>query len=110
MQASLLEPAKINATILSYCRMETDVERLKQLSGPVLAIYAQQERNWPQKQDNFEAAMKAAGKVTQSVDFNTAHSFTNPASPHYDEETDKASWAYIVSFLQRYLVETPSHD
>lgn len=79
------------------------MERLKRLSGPVLAIYAQQERNWPQKQEDFETAMKAAGKKTESVGFDAAHGFTNPTSPRYDEEADKASWANIVDFLQRYL-------
>ncbi|MEW8118017.1 MAG: dienelactone hydrolase family protein [Candidatus Thiodiazotropha sp.] len=103
MRASLLQADKVSATIVAYCRMETDVERLKKLSGPVLAIYAQQERNWPEKQEAFETAMRAAGKETESVGFDAAHGFTNPTSPRYDEATDKASWACIVDFLQRHL-------
>jgi carboxymethylenebutenolidase len=93
MQASLLAPDKINATIQAYCRMETNVERLKGLNGPVLAIYAQQERNWPRKQADFEAA----------------HGFTNPTSPRYDKEADKASWACIVNFLKRNISVTQDH-
>ncbi|MEW8536095.1 MAG: dienelactone hydrolase family protein [Candidatus Thiodiazotropha endolucinida] len=103
MRASLLQADKVSATIVAYCRMETEVERLKKLSGPVLAIYARQERNWPEKQEAFETAMKAAGKQTESVGFDAAHGFTNPTSPRYDEAADKASWACIVDFLQRYL-------
>jgi carboxymethylenebutenolidase len=108
MQASLLAPDRISATILAYCRMETDVERLKRLSGPVLAIYAQQERNWPQKQKDFEAAMKTAGKVTESIGFDAAHGFSNPTSPRYNKEADKASWDCIVDFLQRYIGIPPN--
>ncbi|MEW8251436.1 MAG: dienelactone hydrolase family protein [Candidatus Thiodiazotropha sp.] len=103
MQASLLQPDRVSATILAYCRMETDVERLKGLSGPVLAIYARRERNWPQKQEDFEAAMEAAGKQTEAVGFDAAHGFTNPTSPRYDEAADQACWQCIVDFLQRRL-------
>ncbi|MEW7998822.1 MAG: dienelactone hydrolase family protein, partial [Candidatus Thiodiazotropha endolucinida] len=65
--------------------------------------YAQQERNWTDKQEAFETAMRAAGKETESVGFDAAHGFTNPTSPRYDEAADKASWACIVDFLQRCL-------
>ncbi|MEW8230507.1 MAG: dienelactone hydrolase family protein [Candidatus Thiodiazotropha endolucinida] len=110
MRASLLQADKVSATIVAYCRMETEVERLKKLSGPVLAIYARQERNWPEKQEAFETAMKAAGKQTESIGFDAAHGFTNPTSPRYDEAADKASWACIVDFLQRYLGEPGNPD
>ena len=100
MQAALLEPTRVNAAIVAYCRMETDVQRLKTLHGPVLAIYAQQERNWPQKQEDFEVAMAFAGKDTEGVGYDAAHGFTNPSSPRYDAEADKAAWETIVRFLE----------
>jgi carboxymethylenebutenolidase len=103
MQASLLAPEKVAATILAYCRMETDVEKLKNLRGPVLAIYAQQERNWPQKQEDFERAMSLAGKHTESVGYAAAHGFSNPSSPRYDAEADQAAWETIVDFLAQNL-------
>ena len=99
MQASLLAPQQVAATIVAYCRMETDVEKLKTLQGPVLAIYAQQERNWPQKQEDFEVAMAFAGKDTQGVGYDAAHGFTNPDSPRYDAEADRDAWETIVRFL-----------
>ncbi|MGD8587797.1 MAG: dienelactone hydrolase family protein [Chromatiales bacterium] len=100
MQASLLAPHQVAATIVAYCRMETDVEKLKTLQGPVLAIYAQQERNWPQKQEDFEVAMAFAGKDTQGVGYDAAHGFTNPESPRYDADADQAAWETIVRFLE----------
>jgi carboxymethylenebutenolidase len=100
MQASLLAPHQVAATIVAYCRMETDVEKLKTLQGPVLAIYAQQERNWPQKQEDFEVAMAFAGKDTQGVGYDAAHGFTNPDSPRYDAGADQAAWETIVRFLE----------
>lgn len=103
MQATLLAPEKVAATILAYCRMESDVEKLKTLHGPVLAIYAQQERNWPRKQEDFEVAMAFAGKDTEGVGYDAAHGFTNPSSPRYDAEADKAAWETIVRFLESTL-------
>lgn len=105
MQASLLDPEKVNATILGYCRMETDVAKLKTLNGPVLAIYAEQERGWPEKQDDFEDAMAQAGQYTQGVSYDAAHGFTNPESPRYDADADASAWADIEEFLRRELSE-----
>jgi carboxymethylenebutenolidase len=103
MQASLLRPNRVHATALAYCRMETDVERLATLQGEVLAIYAQQERNWPLKQEDFEAAMQAAGKRNRAVGYDAAHGFTNPESPRYAAKADAAAWSELIAFLQETL-------
>ena len=105
MRASLLLPREIAATVLAYCRMETEVEKLTRLQGPVLAIYAQQERNWPEKQEAFEQAMQAAGKTTESAGYDAAHGFTNPTSPRFDAEADADAWGVLIDFLQRHLNE-----
>lgn len=103
MQATLLVPDKVAATIIAYSRMVTDVEKLKTLSGPVLAIYAKQERTWPKKQEDFEAAMAHAGKKTHGVAYDAAHGFTNPTSPRYDMESEQAAWETIVQFIKNNL-------
>ena len=103
MQASLLRPASIAATALAYCRMETDAAKLSTLQGPVLAIYAQQERTWPQKQEDFEAAMQSAGQQTEACGYDAAHGFTNPSSPRYDAEADAAAWQALLDFLSRQI-------
>ncbi|MBW9257620.1 MAG: dienelactone hydrolase family protein [Candidatus Thiodiazotropha sp. (ex. Lucinisca nassula)] len=105
MQASLLKPELVDASILAYCRMETDPSKLANLQGPVLVIYAEQERNWPEKQQDFEQAMSEAGKLTESVTYDAAHGFTNPTSPRYDESADRSSWQVIVDFMQREIAE-----
>jgi dienelactone hydrolase len=40
MRATLLAPSKVTATVVAYCAMENDVERLKRLPGPVFAAGA----------------------------------------------------------------------
>ena len=106
MRASLLHPAAVAATVLAYCRMESNVQKLRTLQSPVLAIYAKQERTWPEKQHAFEAAMAEAGKVTESVVYDAAHGFTNPESPRYDAEAELDAWRVTLEFLDRQLKPT----
>jgi carboxymethylenebutenolidase len=103
MCATLLEPESIDATVVAYCRMETDVDNLSSLKGPVLAIYASQESTWPAKQESFEAAMAEAGKTTEAAVYDAGHGFTNPTSPHYDETAAEDAWRVTIDFLGRHL-------
>lgn len=99
--AALLDPEVVNSSILFYCRMVTDVETLSQLGGPVLAIYAQQERTWPEKMEAFNKAMAEAGKAVETHSFDAGHGFVNPGSDRYDEGAGKRSWELVEAFLRR---------
>ncbi len=101
--ATLNSPNQIQATIMAFCRMESNPAKLAPLQGPVLVIYAEQESNWPEKQRLFEAAMTTAGKVTESVSYNAAHGFTNPESSRYDSVADQAHLEVVEAFLGRHL-------
>lgn len=101
--AAILAPDKVTAAVVGYCPLENDVENLQELSGPVFVIYAEQEGTWPAKQQAFEAAMKAAGKGTESIGFDAAHGFTNPTSPRYDAQADREAWQATLDFLEREL-------
>jgi len=103
MAAALLEPDRVDAVVVAYSRMVTEPTELKRLRAPVLAIYAEQERAWPQKQRDFESAMAAAGKITESVCYDAAHGFSNPESARYDQAADEASWREILAFFERRL-------
>ena len=103
LEASLLDLHAVAATVMLYSRMETDARRLRALNGPVLAIYAEGERAWPEKMHAFERAMAEAGKVTESHSYAADHGFTNPTSPRYDREADQAAWSVTLAFLARYL-------
>jgi carboxymethylenebutenolidase len=101
--AAILAPDKVSATVVGYCRLETALEKLRELAGPVFVINAEQEGTWPAKQEAFEAAMKVAGQRTESVSFDAAHGFTNPTSPKYDVEADREAWQATLDFLDREL-------
>lgn len=99
--AALLDPEVVSSAILFYCRMVTDSEALGELGGPVLAIYAQQERTWPDKMDRFNQAMAAAGKTVETHTFDAGHGFVNPGSERYSEVCANQSWELVQGFLQR---------
>lgn len=101
MLAALLDPETVNSAILFYCRMVTDVEALRELGGPVLAIYAQQERTWPDKMDSFNQAMAAADKTVETHTLDGGHGFVNPGSDRYSEALANRSWELVKEFLQR---------
>lgn len=103
LRAALLEPESVQATVVGYCRMENDVEQLSRLHGPVLAIYAEQERSWPDKQKAFEEAMHKAGKHTESLSYDAAHGFINPGSERYNSQAAQHSWKAMLAFFDRYL-------
>jgi len=105
---AILAGDKVAATVVGYCRLETDQEKLAELGGPVMVIYAEQEGTWPAKQEAFEAAMKAVGKRTEGIAFDAAHGFTNPTSPRYDAEADRAAWQATLDFLDRELGVCPT--
>lgn len=101
--ATLLDPQAVAATVFYYCRVISDPEAISTLQGPVLGIFSETERTWPEKQEKWIAAMESAGKVYEYSSFNADHGFVNPESPRFDKEANEASWQLTVDFLQRHL-------
>jgi carboxymethylenebutenolidase len=83
--------------------MLNDVEQLQQLSGPVLAIYSETEKSWPEKMDRFNEAMAEAGRTVESHSFNAGHGFVNPGSERHNGEIAEQSWQLVRDFLARNL-------
>lgn len=99
--AALLDPETVNSAILFYCRLVMDSSILQALSGPVLSIYAEQERTWPEKMEKFAQAMAAAGKTVEGHSFDAGHGFANPGSERYSEAYTEQAWQRVQAFLQR---------
>jgi carboxymethylenebutenolidase len=102
-QATLQDPTAVSATVFFYSRVITDPKVLGALCGPVLGIYSETEGSWPAKQRDFESAMDAAGRDTESASFTADHGFVDPESPHYDADTTRAAWEATRKFLARHL-------
>jgi carboxymethylenebutenolidase len=103
LQAAVANPDRIAAAVLFYCRLVTDVDTLRRLAGPILAIYAESERTWPEKQHRFAEAMSTAGKIVESHSFSAAHGFVNPGSERFDPVATERSWQIATDFFARHM-------
>jgi len=102
-RAALLEPAAVNATVFFYSRVISEPEQLSRLSGPVLGIFSETERSWPEKQQTWEAAMEQAGRSYESHSYAADHGFVNSGGARYDAAATESSWQLTLEFLQRTL-------
>jgi carboxymethylenebutenolidase len=101
--AALQFPELVDALIIYYCRIILDKNNVSSLKGPVLAIFAERERTWPDKQVSLELAMTEAGKHLTCQSYDADHGFVNPESPRYDSEVTEEAWQVTLKFLDKHL-------
>lgn len=102
-QAILQNPDKVHAIVLYYCRIMFDRKNATQLQSPILAIFAETERTWPDKQVALEHVMSELGKTLVCYSYDADHGFANPESPRYDSEATEEAWQMTTAFLDKYL-------
>jgi carboxymethylenebutenolidase len=82
LQAATLAP--IDATVVYYGRVNLPPEQLGKLQGPVLAHFAEQDQYIDKKIVNeFEQAMKKAGKPYTVHWYAAGHAFANPTGDNF---------------------------
>ncbi len=104
--AALQNPDMVDAVVLFYCRIILDKHNATTLKGPVLAIFSETERTWPDKQVALENAMIEANKILECHSYDADHGFANPDSPRYDSEVTQEAWKVTAAFLDQYLKNT----
>lgn len=100
---ALQSPDKISATVIYYCRIILDRQNVRKLRGPVLAIFAETERTWPDKQVALEHIMIELEKPFECHNYDADHGFINPESPRYDHEAAESAWQVTVAFLDKHF-------
>lgn len=101
--AALDNPEAVDALILFYCRIVLNVENCADLHGPVLGIFAESERTWPDKQQQLEQILKQANLPFETVSYAADHGFANPAGNRHDAKAEAASFKIVTQFLQRHF-------
>ncbi len=101
--AALRYPDMVNAMVLFYSRIILDKHNGETLNGPVLAIFSETERTWPDKQVALEQAMVEANKIVECRSYDAEHGFANPESSRHDNEVTKEAWQVTIMFLDKYL-------
>lgn len=102
--AVLYNPQLTDALVFFYCRIMLDRSKIATLKCPVLAIFAETEPTWPDKQAALEHLMTESGKVFECHSYDAGHGFADPDSLRYDKEVTEKSWQVTVAFLNKHLV------
>jgi carboxymethylenebutenolidase len=101
--AVLQNPNLIHAVVFFYCRILFDKDNIKTLNCPVLAIFSETERTWPDKQVSLEHLMSEANKVLLCHSYDADHGFVYPDSPRYDNHATEDAKKVTIAFLEKTL-------
>ncbi len=105
LQAALLQPDRINATVIYYGRLVVDSERLAALESPVLGIFGSEDQGVPiDSVRKFESALQELGKDAAIHVYEGAnHAFANPSGTRYNAEAATDAWEKTLAFLRQHL-------
>jgi len=105
LNAALTMPDVIDATVIYYGRLETDPDKLRALTMPILGLFGENDEGIPvETVREFESALRSLGKpVDIRVYPGAGHAFANPSGERYDPEAAEDAWARTVEFLGRHL-------
>ena len=103
-QASIILEDRCKASVIFYGMPESDMERLKKISAPVLGIFAGQDK-WitPEVAEKFKDNMKSLNKSIEIKIYDAVHGFANPSNPKHDPEATKDSKELALNFLKKNL-------
>jgi len=104
LKASLARPRLVQATVIYYGELITEPKELQKLKGPVLGIFAKQDK-WivPQWVESFKLALEKAGVLNEIYSYDADHAFANPSNKHFNEADYRDAWAKTLEFLKKNL-------
>lgn len=102
LQGCLMTTKNNAGCVMYYGLPENDVNALKTLQGPVLAIFGNKDNHiTPAVADEFVKNMKAAGKKLTVKRYDAVHGFANPSNPDYDSEATRDAFQHTLQFLRK---------
>lgn len=104
LQAGMAIPA-LDAVVMYYGRPVTDVEQLRHIRAPVLAIFGTKDESIPQDVvEKFDLALSDANVSHRILKYDAPHAFANPSAPdRYNPEAAAAAWEQVKTFLADHL-------
>ncbi len=96
---------ELDAVVMYYGRPVLDVEELKSIKAPVLAIFGTKDESIPNDMvEEFDEALSDAGVAHRTLKYDAPHAFANPSSPErYNAEASAAAWEQVKGFLAEHL-------
>ena len=102
MQLSLNE--NLNATVIYYGNLETDVQKLQSIQSPVLGIFGEKDAVIPiDSVHQFDEALDTLGIENEIYVYDLGHAFANPSNPGHDPKSTEDAWMKTVDFLNKHL-------
>ncbi|MDH5756221.1 MAG: dienelactone hydrolase family protein [Nitrospinota bacterium] len=104
LKASLAAPEMVDATVVYYGALVNDPALLKKLRGPVLGIFATQDK-WitPDNVAAFEKGLAVAGVKHTVRSYEADHAFANPSGDMFQLEKARDAWRITLEFLDNTL-------
>jgi carboxymethylenebutenolidase len=92
---------ELDAVVMYYGRPVTDIQELKPIKAPVLAIFGTKDESIPQEVvEEFDEALSDAGVAHRIQKYDAPHAFANPSAPErYNAEAAAAAWEQVKGFL-----------
>ncbi|MFY0527774.1 dienelactone hydrolase family protein [Archangium gephyra] len=96
---------ELNAVVMYYGRPVLNVDELKTIKTPVLAIFGSKDESIPNDVvEEFDEALSDAGVAHRILKYDAPHAFANPSAPgRYDAEAAAAAWDEVKGFLDEKL-------
>ena len=105
LNAALLLPGKLDASVIYYGQVSSDEDKLRPLDAPVLGLFAGQDSGITvDSVESFRAALERLRKEHEIHIYpGVGHAFANPTGRNYDAEAAADAWAKTLEFLSRHL-------
>lgn len=96
---------RLKAAVPFYGHAPEDLDRLQNISCPVLAFYGEKDQNLINQVPKVREKMEKYGKDFEAVVYpNTGHAFFNDTNPAtYNEEAAEDAWRKTLTFLKTRL-------
>ncbi len=101
--AAMENPSLVHALIFYYCRIVLEEEDIEGMRTPVLGVFSEAERTWPEKQEKLKRLLTKAKISYETVSYKGHHGFANPEGQRHDSTAAQAAWEVVQAFLTKHL-------
>ncbi len=105
LNAAMLLPEELDATVIYYGQVTDDEEKLRPIGSPILGLFGAQDKGITvESVRNFEAALERLRKNYDIHVYPGAdHAFANPTETAYNAVAAEDAWQKTIEFLNLHL-------
>lgn len=105
LRTALSVPDEIDAAVIYYGRVTTNLDDLEPLAAPLLGIFGAADGGIPVATvREFQTSLDSLGKNASIFIYEGAeHAFANPSGTRYDKDAAEDAWAKTLSFFAQHL-------